>query len=211
MKLILIRHGQTVWNTQMKTQGRTDIMLDEIGRIQSEKLAERVRTLKLRAVYSSPLSRAKETAKLIADLHGLDVISHELLMERDFGAWEGTPFKTLMEKYPDEVKSWEKDPFAYTPPDAEPLSKVLSRCVAFLDEVYKTYTIDDTVLAVGHSIPLRLMIAHSIGLSPLKIHSLRLDNAAYTELKLRENYNILTVFNDTEHLHQQAKITRGAE
>ncbi len=211
MKLILVRHGQTAWNTQMRTQGRTDILLDEIGRTQSQKLSERVSALQLKAVYSSPLSRAKETAKMIADPHGLDIICHELLMERDFGSWEGTPFKTLIEKYPSEIRSWEKDPFSYTPPDAEPLSEVFSRCIAFLDELFKTYTKEDTVLAVGHSIPLRLMIAHSIGLSPCKLHSLRLDNAAYTEIRLREKYNILTVFNDTGHLHEGFGKTKVAE
>ena len=57
------------------------------------------------------------------------------------------------------------------------------------------------MLVVSHSIPLRLMVAHLIGLPPARLHSLRMDNAAYTELLLREKYNTLLVLNDTGHLN----------
>jgi broad specificity phosphatase PhoE len=200
MKLLLIRHGQTIWNTQMRTQGHTDIELDDIGRRQADRLAQRLSRIQLDAVYASPLSRAMNTARVIAEQQGLAAVSHPLLMERNFGIWEGEPFRMLLEKYPDQVRQWEKDPVLYTPPQAEPLSDVLDRCVRFLRELAETYSEEQTVLVIGHSIPLRLMIAHLIGLPPQRILSLRLDNAAYTELRLGKNYPILTVLNDTSHL-----------
>ncbi len=200
MKLLLIRHGQTVWNSQLRTQGLTDIELDETGRLQSERLGRRLSQNSIDAIYASPLQRAKETAAAIAAPHKLAVKEHALLIERNFGIWEGEPFSSLLEKYPDEIKQWETDPLAYTPPQAEPLSEVISRCMGFLTEIQNAHQEAQTVLVVGHSVPLRLMIAQLIGLAPQRIHSLRLDNAAYTELRLGKNNSILTVLNDTSHL-----------
>lgn len=200
MKLLLIRHGQTIWNTQLRAQGHTDIELDDIGRRQADRLAQRLSRVQIDAVYASPLSRSMDTARAIAEPLGLAAISHPLLMERNFGIWEGEPFRMLLEKYPDQVRQWEKDPVQYTPPQAEPLRDVMDRCLRFLSELTQTYSEDQTVLVIGHSIPLRLMISHLIGLPPQRIHSLRLDNAAYTELRLGKNYPILTVLNDTSHL-----------
>lgn len=201
MKLLLIRHGQTVWNSQLRTQGHTDIALDETGRLQSERLARRLSLNNIDAIYASPLQRAKVTAAAIAAPHGLAVKEHALLIERNFGIWEGEPFQSLLEKYPNEIEQWETDPLAYTPPQAEPLSEVISRCMGFLTEIQNAHQEAQTVLVVGHSVPLRLMIAQLIGLAPQRIHSLRLDNAAYTELRLGKNNSILTVLNDTSHLN----------
>ena len=205
MKLILIRHGQTVWNTQMRTQGRTDIPLDDTGRSQAERVALRLADIPLDAIYCSPLSRARDTAAAIAQPHGMEVLEHPLLMERDFGIWEGEPFQMLIEKYPEGIRQWERDPVAYTPQDAEPLSDMLARCISFLEEMRGHHTDVDTVLIVSHSIPLRLMVAHLIGLEPRRIHSIRLDNAAYTEVRLGEKYNVLTVLNYTGHLNEGMK------
>ena len=89
----------------------------------------------------------------------------------------------------------------YTPENAESLLDVLTRCIQFMNEITARHEENETVLIVAHSIPLRLMVAHLIGLPPQNIHSLRLDNAAYTEVLLREKYNTLLVLNDTGHLN----------
>ncbi len=200
MNLLLMRHGQTEWNQAMRTQGRTDIPLDETGRMQAMLAAERLKGARLDAVYTSPLLRARQTAEAIAIPHGLSVIPHPLLVERDFGIWEGEEFSALANKYPDGIRLWREDPVAYTPEKAETLADVLARATAFLEELRAQHGEEETVLVVSHSIPLRLMVAHLIGLAPKYIHSLRMDNAAYTEVLLREKYNTLLVLNDTGHL-----------
>ncbi|HWR24246.1 MAG TPA: histidine phosphatase family protein [Feifaniaceae bacterium] len=200
MNLLLMRHGQTEWNHTMRTQGRTDIPLDETGRAQAALAAERLKDARLDAVYASPLLRARQTAEAVAGPHGLPVIEHPLLVERDFGIWEGEEFSALANKYPDALRLWREDPVACTPENAESLTDVLHRCTAFLEELRARHGEEETVLVVSHSIPLRLMVAHLIGLAPGHIHSLRMDNAAYTELLLREKYNTLLVLNDTGHL-----------
>lgn len=110
MNLLLMRHGQTEWNQAMRTQGRTDIPLDETGRMQAMLAAERLKGARLDAVYTSPLLRARQTAEAIAIPHGLSVIPHPLLVERDFGIWEGEEFSALANKYPDGIRLWREDP-----------------------------------------------------------------------------------------------------
>ena len=200
MNLLLMRHGQTEWNRQMRTQGRTDIPLDETGRMQAKLAAERLRNARIDAVYASPLLRAYETAGAVASMHGLNVVPHALLVERNFGIWEGEEFSALANKYPEGLRLWREDPLGYTPENAESLVDVLTRCIQFLNEITARHAAEETVLVVAHSIPLRLMVAHLIGLSPQNIHSLRMDNTAYTEVLIRETYNTLLVLNDNGHL-----------
>ncbi len=85
MNLIIIRHGQTAWNMERKTQGRTDIPLDETGIRQALKAAERLHKRSLTAVISSPLLRAMQTAQCIAAPHGLAPVPHDALIEQDVG------------------------------------------------------------------------------------------------------------------------------
>jgi len=199
MDLILVRHGQTAWNAHYKTQGKTDIPLDEAGRLQAKLVALRLAGMNFDAVYTSPLLRARETALEIAAPHKLPVRNHPLLAERDFGIWEGEEFPELLKKYPEDVRRWQEDPFAFTPKDAESLQSVYERCLAFLGELRARHGDDENVLVVGHSIPLRLIVAHAIGLPIQRLHSLRMDNAAYTRVRLGDTYNVLLVLNDTGH------------
>lgn len=200
MKLILSRHGQTIWNTHTRTQGRTDIPLTDLGRQQAEWLARRLAQQAVAAIYCSPLARAVETAEILCRNKDISPICTPLLMERDFGVWEGEPFSMLKEKYPEQVAQWDRNPYTYTPPEAEPLPAVRERVGAFLEELRDTYEKEDTVVVVGHSIPLRLMIAELIGLPPRYLHNLRLDNASYTEIRMGTRHQILYVFNDCTHL-----------
>ena len=90
--LVLVRHGETEWNRIGRVQGRTDIPLNDTGRQQARETAERLRERgdRFDAVVASPLSRAAETARIVAD--GLDLGAVELvdaLVERDYGGAEG--------------------------------------------------------------------------------------------------------------------------
>lgn len=200
MKLILIRHGQTEWNTQMRTQGRSDIPLDETGVLQGERVAQRLKSQSIQAVYASPLARAAHTAEAIARHHELKVNLTPLLIERDFGAWEGFPFSELRVLYPELMKLWQTDPMHCTPPGAEPLSSVVERCETLLQQIRLGHMQEDTIAIVAHSVPLRVLISGAIGLPYTRLHSIGLDNVSISVLKMHEKYNMLTVLNDTAHL-----------
>ena len=89
MGLYFVRHGQTDWNVRGKLQGKSDIALNETGRLQAVKTREQLKQVAMDAIYCSPLQRARETAEIINALWGLSIQCDERLMERSFGDMEG--------------------------------------------------------------------------------------------------------------------------
>jgi broad specificity phosphatase PhoE len=94
----LVRHGQTAWNKEEVFRGRTDIPLDETGLREAELAAEYFKSIHLQAVYSSPLSRAWQTARKIGQFHPLEVQSLDGIIDMSFGRWEGHPLREVEEK-----------------------------------------------------------------------------------------------------------------
>src|SRR5262252_2144935 len=89
LRLLLLRHGETAWNRERRYQGWTDTPLSTAGLQQAEAAARELKEHPLVAVYSSPLQRARETAAIIASVHGLDVVTDPAFKELGFGEWEG--------------------------------------------------------------------------------------------------------------------------
>jgi probable phosphoglycerate mutase len=87
--LLLARHGETDWNRELRIQGHSDVELNDEGRAQARALAEELAGVALAAVYSSDLSRARETAEIVAAGRGLPVQVDPDLREREYGSWEG--------------------------------------------------------------------------------------------------------------------------
>jgi broad specificity phosphatase PhoE len=88
-ELLLVRHGETDWNAEGKLQGHTDRPLNDYGRRQAQALADRLAGEDIDAVYASDLSRARETAEILAAKHGLTVVVDPDLREKNWGNWEG--------------------------------------------------------------------------------------------------------------------------
>lgn len=107
-ELLLIRHGETEWNKIGKFQGSTDIDLSEEGRSQAKLLRERIQN-DFDSIYASPLSRAYETAEIIAAGSGKKIIIANDIREINFGEWEGLTIKDISTKYSDVFISWKKD------------------------------------------------------------------------------------------------------
>ena len=87
--LLLVRHGETDWNAEGRLQGQTDRPLSDFGRRQARQLADEMADEELEAIYSSDLSRARETAAIVAERLGLPVVLDPDLREKDWGSWEG--------------------------------------------------------------------------------------------------------------------------
>jgi broad specificity phosphatase PhoE len=87
--LLLVRHGETDWNAERRWQGHADVPLNERGRDQAERLAEELENARVDAVYSSDLSRARETAEIVGARLGVPVVLDPALREIDVGSREG--------------------------------------------------------------------------------------------------------------------------
>ena len=123
----LARHGETEWNAAGRIQGHTDTPLNEAGRDQARGMLEKLRTKKIGAVVASDLTRARETAEIVA--RGLKLASPAVdtgLRERQLGAFEGLTRAELRERFPAEWDAYKRD-HANTPPGGEPWEAFLER------------------------------------------------------------------------------------
>lgn len=150
-KLLLVRHGETDWNLARRVQGHTDRPLNDTGRAQARALADELRDVALDAVYSSDLSRAEETARILAGRLGLPVGTLLELRERSFGTWEGLTDTEVFERFPEARRGqWG---------DGETTEELDERVLAALRRIARDHP-GGTVLVVAHGGPLRSVLRH---------------------------------------------------
>jgi probable phosphoglycerate mutase len=196
----LLRHGETEWNAQNRFCGRTDVPLSEAGRRQAKSLAERLKPLPFEALYSSPLKRALETARLISEPVGLQPVPDQRLVELDYGRWEGKTLAEIMENDPKTFSAWDADPAHVAPPGGESGLEAQQRVVSFLDFLAAQHP-QGLVLVALHKTVCRLAICHVLGMSPSEYRRrLILNNAALSIIQPRPYGWQLITFNDTSHL-----------
>jgi len=208
-RLFIVRHGETAWNADGKIQGHTDVPLTEVGIEQARQAAERLRTEKIDAVYSSDLKRASVTGEAIALVHGVSVTTTPLLREANLGIWQGLSLKEVAEKYPTEHAAYKKDSIANRPPGAEKLEDVIARCRQFLDDILEKHP-SDSIAVTCHGGSVRGIIAAAFGLGPEIYRRIRLDNGGITILEITDGKPLLISLNDTCHLSGQ-RIGHGAD
>lgn len=161
MKLYFIRHGETVWNTQAKLQGKSDIPLNEKGVALARLTGEALSDVHFEAVYSSPLKRALQTAQLVAKETDAPVVVDRRLEEIGFGIWEGLSCHRDHYEIPSEsFQAFFTDPFHYEPPkDGERIQEVCDRTADFLEELLKEKRDQDiNVLISSHGCTLRALM-----------------------------------------------------
>ena len=142
----LLRHGQTDWNIDYRLQGTSDIPLNETGIAQAIAAAEAIDP-SWDVVLASPLSRAVDTANIVANRHQLgEVVLNQLLLERSFGEAEGLHYETWREKYPDSVV-----------PGGESLAALEARAQKLLQTLVRDYA-GSRILAVSHGALIRKLI-----------------------------------------------------
>lgn len=200
MKLILVRHGQTIFNLESRYQGHTDTKLSELGHRQAAILAERLRNEKIDAVYSSDLRRASETAEAIAAFHGLPVSVDERLRECAFGSWEGLTVKEISDKYPELFENYRRDSITYRASGGECLEHLQMRVVEAINEIVERHA-HDTVLVTTHGGPIRAFVCHALGTDLRTFRKIKLHNCGITVFSYDSGKPWqLEALNDTCHL-----------
>lgn len=199
MHLVLVRHGETLWNAQHRYLGHTDMPLDEVGFAQAEAIAERLRDWEFDAFYASDLLRVRQTTQAINNHHHLTIHFDPRLREISFGDWEGLTYDEAKARDPQTIARRASDPTT-PPPNGESLPHFTERIHAFLSHLRETHHPEQRLLLVGHGGSLRMMVCRLLGLPPEKYWQFRLDNASLSEILLYDSGAILTKFNETAHL-----------
>jgi probable phosphoglycerate mutase len=134
-KLIIIRHGETVWNVEGKKQGQFDSPLTSLGIKQAKALAQRLTEESFTALYASDLGRAYKTAEYIAARTNHKIFSEQGLRERNFGIFQGLTDEQIKNKYPAEYHSHLADTVNYRIPEGESLRQFYERGTACLENL----------------------------------------------------------------------------
>ena len=197
-RLLLIRHGRTNLQKEDRYWGNTDIPLNALGIKQAEQLRARLSSEKITAVYSSTLSRARDTAKIIAAGYRLDVTACEELCECNFGYVEGLTYDEIKKLYPALAEELGKMK-AINFPGGESLDRFYVRVKTFLQRLEK-HKPQDTIAIVAHGGSLRMLICHLLELEVKHWHRMRIDSASLSIVEAYPHISILNLLNDTSHL-----------
>ncbi len=137
MRLYIVRHGETQWNKERKIQGQVDIPLNEFGRTLAVKTARGLSDITFDLCYSSPLSRARETAELILEGRQTRIIEDARIAEMGFGEYEGRCCSKKGWDLPEEFRLFFEAPDRYRAPEGgEDFARVKKRTKEFLQELY---------------------------------------------------------------------------
>jgi broad specificity phosphatase PhoE len=225
--VLLIRHGETTSNAEGRIQGHLDVPLSDPGRGQARRLAVRLSRIwseddpavfpvpRPCAIFTSDLSRASETARILrqeaATLGALPFTETPLLRERGFGEWEGLTSADIRARYSDGAPLWTAP---QNPPGSETWAEVGERMENAFGYI-RTHLpsvspsakrpLTRSVIVVGHGGSLRMLLAHALGLGPDAAYAFRLNNtslsaATFRGLGTSQNKGRIVLVNDTAHL-----------
>ena len=199
-RLYLVRHGATPLSAENRFAGAIGVDLSDEGRGQVERLAARLTDHSFAAVYTSPLDRTVETARILARPHALELQKRDGLREISHGHWEGLTRGEVEKRFCDEYTAWEEDPFTFAPEGGESGVAVLARVLPVIREIVVAHP-GERVLVVSHKATLRLLISSLLGFD-VRGYRDRLDQspACLNVLDFKDATRArLMLFNDVSH------------
>jgi broad specificity phosphatase PhoE len=195
-RLGIVRHGQTSANIDHVWHGSTDTALTDLGHQQAKKLGDHFHHyMEPEVIYASPLQRARDTARSIADRFDVPLHLDPRLMEFDLGDWEGATFESLRETG-DVFKQLVTNP-DFAAPNGESQNLVKKRIVEAIEEITQKHP-QDNVVIVAHGVAIGIALSHFLDGDTTRWPRYTKDNTAFSELCL--DSKTLLSFNRTEHL-----------
>ena len=199
-RIILVRHGRTEWNRVERFRGRANVPLDDTGLAQAEAAGKRIAAdWDVAAVYSSPLSRAVQTAQAIARHYSLPVTAHPGLFDIDYGQWQGLTPDEARQQWPELVNAWYHAPQTARIPGGESLDDLRARGMAAVSELAARHA-GRTIVLVGHTVVNRVILLGVLGLGHDRFWRIRQDTGAINVFEAEGNEYTLVSLNETSHL-----------
>ena len=206
-RLFLVRHGATTATEEGRFSGSIGVELSDQGRSQAARLGERLAQQDITAIYSSSLSRALDTARIIAEHCHVEPVTRDELREIGHGHWEGLTREEVEEQFGEEYAAWEADPFTFAPADGESGVSVLARALPVIREMVTTHS-GGQVLVVSHKATLRLVLSSLLGFDARGYRD-RLDQspACLNVVDFKDPVRArLMLFNDTSHYADRPRV-----
>ncbi len=182
-RLVLLRHGRTAWNAAGRAQGHRDAELDEVGHAQAAAVAPHVAALEPVTLWSSDLSRARQTCAYVERATGLTARVDARLREYDVGAREGMDAAEFEAAFPAAYAAWREGDDLVHVPGAESAADVEARVVPALREVWEGLPSGRTAVVVTHGACLKVAVLALLGWPPAQAAGLQgLDNCGWVVL-----------------------------
>lgn len=201
-RLILVRHGATAINLQRpyRLQGRVlDPDLADLGRRQSQAACEALRHLSVNAVYASPLKRAMQSARIVAEPHRVQVQPQPALAEADVGQWEGLTWEEAKGRDPDAYERFMADPGSHPYAGGECMQDVLDRVSPGFRRLMAQHP-QQTIVVVAHNGVNRTYCCHLLGLPLSRVRGIPQANGAVNVIESDGTDVSLVTLNSTLHL-----------
>ena len=184
--IIFLRHGQAINNTERILAGRTPgIPLTEKGVDQAQKAAKFLEDMKISAIYSSPIQRAKNTAEIVGTHNSVDVRIDDRLIELDMGKFTGMPYEKIFSSHGNVFMKFYKGELEIAHNGVETFADVKKRVLSLVDHVLENHPNENVVL-VTHMDPIKAMLSTVMSLSPENLYELIIANAS---LNIFREYN----------------------
>jgi probable phosphomutase (TIGR03848 family) len=184
--ILLIRHGVNNYVGKRLAGRLPDVHLNDYGQKQAQRIAESFRYVPFKAIYSSPLERAMETAAPLAASKNLEIIPCVGLIEVEFGGWTGKTLRQLRR-----TKLWktvQEKPSEMRFPGGESFMEAQQRMAAAIDEIAASLEEKDIVACFSHSDSIRLAVAHYLDMPLDSFQRIGIDTASVTTLHLDKGH-----------------------
>lgn len=196
-RIVLVRHGETVWHAENRYVGSSDVELTNQGRQQAHALALWAANAGLERLYVSPLVRARETMRPSETVLGMTATVESRLRELGFGDGEGLTSREMSERFPDQYAAFRNDPVKHHLPGGEDPMVAIARGRAALQEIASQAGPRARVLIVAHNTLIRLLLCDLLGIAPARYRQVfpQMENVSINELELTKSGAALLRFN----------------
>jgi alpha-ribazole phosphatase/probable phosphoglycerate mutase len=194
MRLVLVRHAETEESARGRCYGSLDVGVSETGSAQCARLAKALAAEPVSAVVSSPRIRAIETARAIAEAHGLDVGVDADLQELDFGELEGRTYDEIAASMPELYAAWMAHPTRVRFPGGEGYPDLERRALRAVQMLRREFR-DGTIVVVTHGGIVRAVLADVLGIPDDRIFRIRVDPASLSIVDWVDDVPTVVVLN----------------
>jgi len=203
-----VRHGESIGNKENRFRGRYDFSLSETGVQQAQALKKELRVVKFTIVFSSPLKRALDTARIISPSN-LKIQIKEEITNISLGSWENQLKSEISKKYPYLWKTWLKEPEDLEFEGMETLKMVQNRAYQFVEKLIDYHTNGD-ILVVSHRAVLKPLFARMLGIAKNYFWKIELDPASYSVVEFKGDRGFtFTCINQNKHLQDYNREDLG--
>ncbi len=204
--IMLVRHGQTESNRTGFYMGHSSEDLNETGYSQARRLSEKLASVPVSSIYTSPLRRTYSTAAAIAGPHGLEPVTIDGFIENYPGDWQGLHKDEICRKWPELCQQWNTDPSAVKLPNGESFEEVSERALRAFSDILKSDR-GKNIVIVTHEIIVKILVIHALDAPSSIYRRFIINNTSLSTIGVTGNQFTILTLNDMSHITSQQKLS----